>query len=243
MEEQKPVSIITVCFNSEKTIRRTIESVLHQTYRNIEYIIIDGNSTDSTLNIIKEYEPVFGARLTVVSEPDQGIYDAMNKGIALANGEMIGMINSDDFYEADAVEQIMRHLSGEPYEICYGEIRKLKDGVEESVVIASHHFIGERMIAHPACFVSKSVYDKYGVYDTRYKSAADYEFMLRVFEHKDVKFTPVYSIIANFNLGGMSGTTAGYLDKIRMLRDRGKMSNVRYHILVIVERLKELVWN
>lgn len=242
MEKQKLVSIITVCFNSEKTIRRTIESVLRQTYQNIEYIIIDGKSTDNTMNIVKEYETVFVGRLTVISEPDNGIYDAMNKGIALAKGEMIGLINSDDFYEPDAVEQIMRQVGEEKYQICYGEIRKLKDGIEESIVIFSHYFLEERMIGHPACFISKETYEKYGVYDVRYKSAADYEFMLRLFKQKDVKFIPVYSIIANFSSGGMSGTRAGYLDKIKMLRDKGRMGNMHYMILLVVEKLRGLLW-
>ena len=242
MEEQKLVSIITVCFNSEKTIKRTIESVCNQTYRNIESIIIDGKSTDNTLNVVKEYEEIFQERLTVISESDNGIYDAMNKGIALARGEMIGIINSDDFYELDAVEQIMQHVIEDQYQICYGEIRKLKNDIEESVMLLSHRFLEERMIGHPACFVSRAVYEKYGLYDTNYKSAADYEFMLRVFAQKEVKFIPVYSIIANFSLGGMSGTRAGYLDKIKMLRDKGKMNNIHYIILVLVERLKGLLW-
>lgn len=243
MEEQKLVSIITVCFNSEKTIRRTIESVRNQSYQNIEYIIIDGNSTDNTLSIIKEYEPVFQERLTVISEPDSGIYDAMNKGITLAEGEMIGIINSDDFYEPDAVEQIMQHAKEKKYQICYGEVRILKNNIEDSVIIYSHHFLEDRMIGHPSCFVSKAVYEKYGLYNTCYKSAADYEFMLRVSARKEVTFTPVYFIIANFCLGGISGTTAGYLDKIRMLRDKGKMSNMHYIILVVVEKLKGLLWH
>ena len=104
------ISIITVCFNSSKTIRQTIESVLNQTYTNIEYILVDGKSTDNTVAIIEEYAPQFTAKGIVyrwVSEPDAGIYDAMNKGIKLATGEWIGIINSDDWYELDACENML----------------------------------------------------------------------------------------------------------------------------------------
>ena len=103
MEENKLVTVITPCFNSEKTIRKTIESVLNQTYHNIEYLIIDGASTDKTVEIAKSYEQAFGGRMKIYSEPDKGIYDAMNKGIRLAGGELVGIVNSDDYYETDAV--------------------------------------------------------------------------------------------------------------------------------------------
>ena len=116
------VSIITVCWNSEKYIRDTIESVLNQTYKNIQYIIIDGKSTDKTLSIIDEYKERFGDRLTLVSEKDSGIYNAMNKGLALVKGELVGIINSDDYYELDAVEKMVEqyklHGSGVYYGYC-----------------------------------------------------------------------------------------------------------------------------
>ena len=108
-EELPPfVTIVTVCYNSESTIRKTIESVLRQTYTNIEYVVIDGNSQDKTLDIIREYQECFKGRMKLVSEPDEGIYDAMNKGIRLAEGELIGILNSDDHYEENAVEEIVK---------------------------------------------------------------------------------------------------------------------------------------
>ena len=113
------VSIITVCYNSAATIRRTIESVLRQTYQNIEYIIVDGASKDETLSIIEEYRDALGQRLRLVSEPDQGIYDAMNKGIRMAEGTLIGILNSDDFYEPMAVEHIVNAMTDEKYQILY----------------------------------------------------------------------------------------------------------------------------
>ena len=123
MEENIKVSIITVCYNSEKTIRRTIESVLNQTYDNIEYIIVDGASTDQTMDIVKEYEPKFSGRMRWISEPDEGIYFAMNKGIDMAAGELIGLLNSDDTYESNAVKSIRDALVSEPYQILYGFAR------------------------------------------------------------------------------------------------------------------------
>lgn len=104
------VSIITPCLDSEKTIRRTIESVLYQTYKNIEYIIVDGGSGDKTLEIVRTYQPLFEGRMRWVSEPDKGIYDAMNKGIRMSHGQIIGIINSDDYYVSNAVEQVIGHL-------------------------------------------------------------------------------------------------------------------------------------
>ena len=132
------VSIITVSYNSEKTIRRTIESVLNQTYRNIEYIIIDGASSDSTVDIIKEYESKFLGRLKWISETDSGIYDAMNKGICKASGELIGIINSDDYYEKEAVEHMVNALGSEEYQVLYGMMRTLKNGEEFSIGIRTH---------------------------------------------------------------------------------------------------------
>ncbi|MDR2407546.1 MAG: glycosyltransferase, partial [Bacteroidales bacterium] len=108
------ISIITVCYNSEKYIRSAIESVLGQTYENIEYILVDGASTDRTLDIIKEYESKFNGRMCWMSEPDNGIYNAMNKGIAMASGEVVGILNSDDFFtSADVIANIMGNFIGQ----------------------------------------------------------------------------------------------------------------------------------
>lgn len=153
------VSIVTVCYNSQKTIEDTIQSVLHQSYPNIEYIIVDGASKDDTLKIIKKYECVFAGRMKLISEPDHGIYDAMNKGISCARGELIGIINSDDYYEQDAVEKMVGRMQRGSCQILYGMTRALRGGVEDSVSIYSHHFLQQRTISHPSCFVSKKVYD------------------------------------------------------------------------------------
>lgn len=121
------MTVISVAFNSEKTISRTIDSVLNQTYENIEYIIVDGASTDRTVEVAKQYQAAFsehpGKTLTIISEPDKGMYDGLNKGARLAHGELIGQINTDDWYEPDAVETMVRLYQKEYYDAAWGSIR------------------------------------------------------------------------------------------------------------------------
>lgn len=225
-------SIITVCFNSEKTIEKTIQSVLNQTYKNIEYLIIDGSSTDSTMEIVKKYEPLFEGRMKWISEPDNGIYDAMNKGIRMASGELIGIINSDDYYETTAVEDMVSMMSDEPYQILYGAMRTLQDGVERSISIGSHLFLREAMIGHPSCFVTKRLYVELGVYDTQFVSAADYDFMLRMVEKSDVHYKPVYKLIANFATGGMCASSKAYYDLLKVQRKHKIITEKEYKKIV-----------
>lgn len=200
------VSIITVCYNSAKTIRNTIESVLNQSYENIEYIIIDGVSNDGTMDIVSSYISKFKGRLKVISEPDNGIYDAMNKGILMCTGDIIGIINSDDWYEQDAVEKICNiFLNIKDVSIVYGGIRYMRNEMEDSIHFYSHNFLQERMISHPSCFVLKKVYDNIGMFDCKYKIVADYDLMLRAME-KGIKFYGIYDVLSNFRLGGTSNS-------------------------------------
>lgn len=234
------VTVITPCFNSEKTIQKTIESVLHQTYQNIEYLIIDGASTDRTLEIAKSYESAFEGRMHIFSEKDEGIYYAMNKGIGLAKGELIGIVNSDDYYEPEAVEHMVHNRSEAPYQILYGFERILKDGQETAIIINHHANLPNQMITHPTCFVSKKLYDDKGVFNTDYRYSADYEFMLRMYEDKQVEFTPVYEIISNYALGGASGTGAAYLETNKLLLTHGTITKKRYRFIVLKYKLGKL---
>jgi len=223
------VSIITVSYNSEKTIKRTIESVLCQSYNKIEYIIIDGASTDNTLQIIKSYEKKFDGRLKLVSEPDNGIYDAMNKGIGLAKGELIGIINSDDYYESDAVKNMVSSYKGnDPYQILYGFLRMIDNGVETQTYMTSHENIKKAMIPHPTCFITKKLYTDFGTYDTKYKSCADYEFVLRMSQQSQVHFVPVYKVISNFNVGGMSSKYSSQKETLKMRKEYGLVTKKQY---------------
>lgn len=231
------VSIITVCYNSAATIRRTIESVLGQTYQNIEYIIVDGASKDGTLSIIEEYRDMFGQRLRLVSEPDRGIYDAMNKGIRMAEGTLIGILNSDDFYEPMAVEHIVNDMTDEKYQILYGFIRTWKNGQEYSIERHSYKFLRDQMFEHTACFVTKAVYDDFGYFDLQYISVADYDFMLRMDQIDEVKFYLVDQVITNFTWGGMSSTAAAWLDLLKLRRNYGIISEREYKKELLKDKL------
>ena len=236
-------SIITPSFNSEKTIARTIESVLSQTYHDYEYIIIDGASTDGTLEIIESYRSRFNGKLTVISEPDNGIYDAMNKGIHLAKGKLIGIINSDDFYEDRCLEYVaQKYNSSLPYQIIYGMIRLINSDYEELGLRFIHHrYLSHSMIYHPASFVSTALYEKYGAYDTRYKSAADYDFMLKISKNSDVEFVPDYHLLSNFMLGGISGTYRGSLEDNEVRFRNGLISRKIFYLKKIKILVKKLL--
>lgn len=212
-------TIITVCYNSEKTIERTIQSVLHQTCQDYQYIIVDGASTDETMNIVRKYEPLFQGKLKCISEPDQGIYDAMNKGIHEADGKLIGIVNSDDYYEPDALEIIQRTYCGEKYQVLYGLLRTVQNGKEVMVYLKNHENLEQDMIAHPSCFITKATYEEYGVYSLKYPYSADYEFMLRVRKCPEVKFQEIYHIISNFSLDGASGSIKAYRDTMRLKKE------------------------
>ena len=229
--EELLVTVITPCYNSEKTIKRTIESVLAQSYKNIEYLIIDGASTDKTVEIAKSFEKDFQGRMKIVSEPDEGIYYAMNKGIQMAQGELIGIVNSDDYYEPEAVEIMVRHRSEAPYQILYGFERTLRDGKEAGIHIHHHTNLDYQMITHPTCFVTKKLYEDFGVFNTEYKYSADYEFMLRMYHGGKVEFTPVYQLISNYALGGASGSGEAYMETQGLYYKYGRITKKKYKLL------------
>ncbi len=198
------VSVVTPCMNSAGTIRQTIESVLHQTYRNIEYIVVDGGSSDGTLDIIKEYLPRFHGRMRYVSEKDRGIYDAMNKGIRMTRGGLIGIVCSDDFYEPGAVEKVVSHLTKDRYQVIYGYCRVMADGHAAGFIKGSHKDLRQHMIPHPTCFVTRDVYRDFGMFLTVFQISSDYELMLRLYNSGEVTFTQIRSVLSNFRIGGES---------------------------------------
>ncbi len=200
------VSIITPSFNSGKTIKRTIEQVLKQSYKNYEYIIVDGGSTDNTINIIESFIPEFNGRLRYVSEKDDGIYDAMNKGIKMAKGELVGIINSDDYYEEDCLKNVVKQYDpNKKYQILYGAIRIIDfEENELEIAFVNHRNMKNRMIFHPATFISKSIYDDFYYYDTKYKYSSDLDFMYKAIANDAISFCPIYHVLSNFRLGGVS---------------------------------------
>ncbi|MEJ7820908.1 MAG: glycosyltransferase family 2 protein [Chitinophagaceae bacterium] len=200
------VSVITVCYNSSATIETTIKSVLVQTYSNREYIIVDGGSTDGTLDIIKKY-PL----LKVVSESDRGVYDAMNKGIRLATGDVIGILNSDDIYQDNEVlsDVVTRFNSNSALDILYGDLVYVKKNDTNKVVrkwesksYFKNFFEYGNVPPHPTLFVKKHVYKEVGFFNIRYKLAADYEFMLRVFKKHRFESKYINRVMVKMRLGG-----------------------------------------
>jgi glycosyltransferase involved in cell wall biosynthesis len=197
------VSIITVVYNGEKYLRDTIESVINQTYENIEYIIIDGGSTDGTLKIIKKY----GNKISrLISEPDNGIYDAMNKGIRLAKGELVGLINADDYYDIDAVKNAVLAFEEHGCDVVYGD----KILLDEKNKIKKRFSVDEPKsmrqvnvsIVHPTVFVKKKVYEKI-VFDDTYKICADRDMFYRIY-NSGYQFKKIEKVIAIMRTGGVS---------------------------------------
>lgn len=205
-------SVITPVYNGAGHIRDTIESVLGQTYKNIEYIVVDGGSTDRTMDIVKEYEPLFHGRMKYVSEKDKGIYNAMNKGIRMSSGQLIGIINSDDYYDRNAVQNIVDNMGDAECQVVYGYLGMLKGNQYYGVSKKTHNSLKTVMLPHPTCFVTRSVYQRYGLYLEWFKASADYELMLRLRSKKDVAFIQVKTVIASFRAGGISSGSRCYLE-------------------------------
>lgn len=238
------VSVITVCFNSAKSIRKTFESMLAQTYQDFEYIIIDGGSTDGTIDIISEYIPKFQGKMVYESEKDEGIYDAMNKGIARCSGELIGIVNSDDWYEPETLETVVEAYLGNKYEVVYGMLRTFRDGCENAIYFHHHKFLDIEIIPHPTCFITKAAYIDLGMYDIEhYRSSSDYELLLRYYHSGKVVFTPVYKVLSNFVLGGMSSSNLGVRETARLKYSMGLMSRKKYLITIMKTRLSDFVGN
>jgi glycosyltransferase involved in cell wall biosynthesis len=200
------ISLITATYNSEKHIVASVESLLNQSYSTWEHLLVDGNSGDNTVEKIKETSP-----LTIIaSESDKGLYDALNKGVSRATGEVVGFLHSDDAFASETVLDNVAAVFNEDSKIeaVYGDlnylsadftkvVRKWKSGLPTS-------FKGGWMPPHPALFVKKSVFDKVGLFRLDLGSAADYEWMLRAFEVHNIKAAYVPDVLVNMRIGGMS---------------------------------------
>lgn len=206
------VSIITVCYNSERTIEDTLQSVINQSYLNIEYIVIDGVSTDNTLSIINKYKDKI---TTIVSEKDNGIYDAINKGIHLATGDIIANLNSDDFYiDNNVIADVVATFEKEKTDTLYADLYYV-DAVNTNKIVRYWKskqykeglFLKGWMPPHPTFFVKKEVYQKYGLFDLQFKSAADYEIMLRFVHRFKTSIAYLPRVIVKMRVGGVSNAS------------------------------------
>lgn len=204
------VSIITVCFNSDETIKDTIESVLSQDYTEIEYIIVDGVSTDNTLNIISEYSNKISK---VISENDKGIYDAMNKGIQQSTGDIVGILNSDDFFENSfVISDVIKHFKSEPdVSMVFGDVVFVDPKNTQNITrfYSSENFRCWKlrfgwMPPHPATFIKKSAYNQVGDYILDYKISADYELFVRMLIVHKLAYSRINQVIVRMRTGGIS---------------------------------------
>jgi glycosyltransferase involved in cell wall biosynthesis len=202
------ISIITVVYNNERTIKNALDSVLGQTYKDTEYVVIDGKSKDNTVSIIKEYENKLGC---FVSEKDKGLYDAMNKGIQACTGDVIGILNSDDLYQdSEVLATVMEQFNNDPeLDIVYGDLVYVKNDDTNKVVRnwkskAYYNLFFEKanVPPHPSLFVRRKVYQEAGLFDLQYKLAADYELMLRMFKKHHFKSKYINRLIIKMRLGG-----------------------------------------
>lgn len=237
------ISIITVTYNSEKTLKDTIESVLKQNYKDYEYIIVDGLSKDGTMNIVKEYEPKFEGKLRYISEKDTGLYNAMNKGVKMATGDIVGLINSDDMYANENVLQTIVNKFKETS--CDGTYANLIFMDEETMSIPQRIWKSPKgklengwHPAHPTLYLRKEIYDRIGEFDTNFRIVADYDFMIRMMKDKSIKLEYIDDVLVHMRAGGTS--TAGLKGYVKNLKESHKAlvkNNIKFAFVVDFKRI------
>lgn len=230
------ISIITATYNSAQTLGHTIESVIRQTYPDIEYIIVDGASTDDTQQIVKRYEPQLRGKMKWLSEKDHGIYDAMNKGIQMATGDIVGILNSDDYFTSDdIIEQLASAFHDESIDAVYGDIHFIRNGQPDKCI---RYYSSKRfspvwlrfgfMPAHPSFYCRRKIFKKAGLYKTDYQIGSDYEMMVRLFmkHHIKARYLPIDFV--TMRTGGAS--TRNVRSRLQLIKDdvRGCRENGIY---------------
>lgn len=246
------VSIVTVCFNSAATIRDAVESVLAQSYSDVEHIIVDGASTDDTVRILDEYQ---SDRSKIISEPDKGIYDAMNKGISFATGDIVGILNSDDFFESsESIAHVVDAFRSQPdADIVFGDVVFV--GAQDVTTIKRYYSSRKFkpwklrfgwMPPHPATFVRRGVYEASGEYSLKYKISSDYEMFIRWLLVQKRSYHRIDRVLVRMRQGGVS--TAGIRSNILLNQEivdgcvsNGIYTNVFLLLAKIPFKLLELV--
>ena len=229
------ISIITVVWNNKETVKDAIDSVLNQTYENIEYIIIDGASTDGTLDIVKSY----GDEITkFVSEPDKGLYDAMNKGIAQSTGDVVGILNSDDFYiDKFVIEKVVKEFEDKKCDSVYADLVFVKpENLDKTVrYYDSSHFTPSKfaygwMPAHPTFFVKREIYNRYGVFRTDLKIGADFDILARFLYTQKISYSYMQKVFVKMRIGGVSTSFSSIwintLEQLQVCRDNDIDTNI-----------------
>jgi glycosyltransferase involved in cell wall biosynthesis len=249
------VSIITVTYNSSRTLADTIESVLRQTYTDIEYIVVDGGSKDGTVDIIRQYEPRFKGRMKWVSESDKGIYDAMNKGIRMSTGDVVGLLNSDDYFTMnDVIANIVPAFNDRDIDAVYGDIHFVRESAPDKCI---RYYSSARfskgwlrfgfMPAHPSFYARKSVFDRAGLYKTDYKIGSDYEMMVRLFWRYHIKAKYLKKDFVTMREGGLSTQNLNsrmilVKDDVRSCRENGVYTNTLMICSKYLFKIFELKW-
>lgn len=245
------ISIVTVTYNSVSTIKDTLESVLNQSYKDIEYWIIDGGSSDDTISIIRSYEETFRGRMHWISEPDNGIYDAMNKGIKKATGDVIGLLNSDDMLaDDDILETIVAKFKKHQVDCIFGNLLMVDAQSKDKVFriwqgcpYPKNGFIKGWHPAHPTFYCKKECYDRFGLYDTTFKIAADFELMLRFIEKNKISTYFLNEYIVKMRMGGASTSSIhnimlGRKDILRAFKKNGyKINSLVYYTKRIIPKI------
>lgn len=249
------ITLITVTYNSSKTLKKTFDSVLEQSHNNLEYIVIDGASKDNTISIINEYEPFLGGRLKWISEPDKGLYDAMNKGIHMATGDIIGILNSDDFFTNETIlKQVADEFQkNEDIDAIYGDVHFVNpDNLNKCVRYYSSKIFKRSLMrlgfmpAHPSFYMRRECFEKYGLYKTDYKIAADFEFLLRViFKYKiRTKYLPIDMVTMRTGGASTSGFESHKLimkEHLRAFKENGIYTNVALLSLRYLYKIGEVI--
>ena len=240
------ISIITVSYNSANTLARTIKSIENQTYQDIEYIIIDGASTDHTLTVVNKYSHVV---TKVISEKDKGLYYAMNKGIKLSTGDVIGILNSDDFYKNKfVIQKIANEFEIKDVDMVYGNIDYINKDEKivrfwKSSIYKINSFKTAWHPPHPSLFVKKIVYEKYGHFDTDFKIASDFELMLRFFERHSLSSSYLNDTMVTMLLGGVSNTFSGILKGRDEIKRAFKKNKIRPSFFYLAYRYLPKIFN
>ena len=243
------VSIITVCYNSEKTIEDTLKSVAQQTYHNIEHIVIDGSSTDSTNSIVERYAESVAIHL---SEPDKGLYDAMNKGIKLATGDVVGILNSDDvFASKDAVTNLIAGFN-DSVDGVYSDLVYVSETDLSKVTRLYSSKVFKRslirfgiMLPHPTFYVRKSCYEKFGDYKIDYRVSADFELIAR-FVYNNIRLKRINSISVKMREGGISSSGLAWrvhqnFEIVKACKSNGIYTNIFLVMLKLPYKLATLI--